>query len=34
MLMGTTLVYAALVVAMNLLSDIIAVWANPKLRFE
>jgi oligopeptide transport system permease protein len=34
MLMGTTLVYAALVVAMNLLADIVAVWMNPKLRFE
>lgn len=34
MLMGTTLVYAALVVATNLLSDIVAVWMNPKLRFE
>lgn len=34
MLMGTTLVYAALVIAMNLLADIVAVWMNPKLRFE
>jgi oligopeptide transport system permease protein len=34
MLMGTTLVYAALVVAMNLVADIVAVWMNPKLRFE
>jgi oligopeptide transport system permease protein len=34
MLMGTTLVYAVLVVAMNLLADIVAVWMNPRLRFE
>jgi oligopeptide transport system permease protein len=34
MLMGTTLVYAALVVVMNLISDIVAVWMNPRLRFE
>jgi len=34
MLMGTTLVYAVLVVAMNLVADILAVWMNPKLRFE
>lgn len=34
LLMGTTLVYAALVIAMNLLADIAAVWMNPKLRFE
>jgi oligopeptide transport system permease protein len=34
MLMGTTLVYAALVVVMNLVADIVAVWMNPKLRFE
>ncbi len=34
MLMGTTLVYAALVIVMNLIADIVAVWMNPKLRFE
>jgi oligopeptide transport system permease protein len=34
MLMGTTLVYAVLVIAMNLLVDIVQVWLNPKLRFE
>ncbi len=34
MLMGTTLVYAVLVVAMNLLADIVQVWMNPRLRFD
>jgi oligopeptide transport system permease protein len=34
MLMGTTIIYAVLVIAMNLLSDIAAVWMNPRLRFE
>jgi oligopeptide transport system permease protein len=34
MLMGTTLVYAALVIAMNLVADIVAVWLNPRLRFD
>ncbi|HXS67528.1 MAG TPA: ABC transporter permease subunit [Candidatus Polarisedimenticolia bacterium] len=34
MLMGTTLVLAALVVVMNLVADIVAVWMNPRLRFE
>jgi len=34
MLMGTTLVYAVLVVVMNLLADVAQVWMNPKLRFE
>ena len=34
MLMGTTLIYAVLVVAMNLLADVVQVWMNPRLRFE
>jgi oligopeptide transport system permease protein len=34
MLMGTTLVYAVLVIVMNLLVDVVQVWMNPKLRFE
>ncbi|HWC58749.1 MAG TPA: ABC transporter permease subunit [Verrucomicrobiae bacterium] len=34
MLMGTTLVYAVLVIVMNLVADIMAVWMNPRLRFE
>jgi oligopeptide transport system permease protein len=34
MLMGTTLVYAVLVVVMNLAADVVQVWMNPRLRFE
>jgi oligopeptide transport system permease protein len=34
MLMGTTLVFAVIVIVMNLLVDIVQVWLNPKLRFE
>jgi oligopeptide transport system permease protein len=34
MVMGTVLFYAVLIIAMNLLVDIIQVWLNPKLRFE
>jgi oligopeptide transport system permease protein len=34
LLMGTTLVYAVVVIGMNLLVDILQVWMNPRLRFE
>jgi oligopeptide transport system permease protein len=34
MVMGTVLFYAALIILMNLLVDIVQVWLNPKLRFE
>jgi oligopeptide transport system permease protein len=34
MLMGTTLVFAVLIIVMNLLVDIVQVWMNPRLRFE
>jgi oligopeptide transport system permease protein len=34
MLMGTTLVFAVLIIVMNLLVDIAQVWLNPRLRFE
>jgi oligopeptide transport system permease protein len=34
MLMGTTMVYAVLIIVMNLLVDIAQVWLNPRLRFE
>jgi oligopeptide transport system permease protein len=34
MVMGTVLFYAVLIIAMNLLVDILQVWLNPKLRFE
>ncbi len=34
MILGTTIFLATLIVLFNLLSDIIAVWLNPKLRFN
>ena len=34
MVLGTVLFYAALIMAMNLIVDILLVWLNPKLRFE
>lgn len=34
MLMGTTLVFAVLIVLANLFVDIVQVWLNPRLRFE
>jgi oligopeptide transport system permease protein len=34
MILGTTIFFATMIVAFNLLSDIISVWLNPKLRFQ
>ena len=34
LVLGTVILYAALVIAMNLLVDIAQVWLNPKLKFE
>jgi len=34
MILGTVVVYAAVLIAMNLLVDVIQVWLNPKLKFE
>ena len=34
MIMGSVLFYAAFVIAMNLVVDVVLVWLNPKLRFE
>lgn len=34
MIMGTTIFFAVLIVFFNLLSDIIAVWLNPRLRHQ
>lgn len=33
LILGTTIVYACLIIFMNLLVDIVQVWLNPKLRF-
>ena len=34
LVVGCVLVYAALIVVLNLLADIVLVWLNPRLRFE
>ena len=34
MILGTTVFFATLIILFNLLSDIIAVWINPKLRHQ
>jgi oligopeptide transport system permease protein len=34
MIMGTTVFFAVLIVAFNLLADIAAVWLNPRLRHQ
>ena len=32
MILGTTIFFAVLIVSFNLISDILAMWMNPKLR--
>ena len=34
LVIGTVLLYAVLIVALNLLVDIVQVWLNPRLKFE
>src|SRR5690606_35818352 len=34
MIMGSTIFYAVLIILFNLLSDIVAVWINPRLRHQ
>lgn len=34
MVMGTVMFYASLIIALNLVVDVVQVWLNPKLRFE
>ncbi|MCC7441695.1 MAG: ABC transporter permease [Bdellovibrionales bacterium] len=34
MILGTTVLFSVMIVFFNLLSDIMAVWANPRLKFE
>lgn len=34
LVLGTVILYAALVVALNLVVDVVQVWMNPKLKFE
>ncbi|HAZ94864.1 MAG TPA: ABC transporter, partial [Porticoccaceae bacterium] len=32
MILGTTVFFATLIIVFNLLSDMLAIWLNPKLR--
>jgi len=32
--LGTTIFFATLIIVFNLLSDMLAIWLNPKLRQE
>ncbi len=32
--LGTVILYAGLIIVMNLLTDVVQVWLNPKLKFE
>jgi oligopeptide transport system permease protein len=32
MILGTTVVFAALIILFNLLSDVLAAWLNPRVR--
>jgi oligopeptide transport system permease protein len=34
LVLGTVILYAALIVVLNLVADIVQVWLNPKLQFE
>jgi oligopeptide transport system permease protein len=34
LVLGTVILYAALIVVLNLVADIVQVWLNPKLKFE
>lgn len=34
LVLGTVILYAALIIGLNLLADVIQVWLNPKMKFE
>ncbi len=34
LVLGTVILYAALIIALNLVVDVVQVWLNPKLKFE
>jgi oligopeptide transport system permease protein len=34
MILGTTILFSVMIVFFNLMSDILAVWANPRLKFQ
>jgi oligopeptide transport system permease protein len=33
MIMGTTIFFSTLIISFNLLSDIVAAWLNPRIRY-
>ena len=33
-ILGTVILYAALIVGLNLVADVVQVWLNPRLKFE
>jgi oligopeptide transport system permease protein len=34
LVLGTVILYATLIVVLNLVVDIVQIWLNPKLKFE
>jgi oligopeptide transport system permease protein len=34
MVLGTVILYAGLIITLNLVVDIVQVWLNPRLKFE
>ena len=34
LVLGTVILYAVLIIALNLIVDVVQVWLNPKLKFE
>ena len=34
LVLGTVILYASLIILLNLVVDILQVWLNPKLKFE
>ena len=34
LVLGTVILYATLIIGLNLVVDVVQVWLNPKLKFE
>ena len=34
LVLGTVILYATLIIVLNLVVDVVQVWLNPKLKFE
>jgi oligopeptide transport system permease protein len=34
LVLGTVILYASLIVILNLVVDVVQIWLNPKLKFE